>query len=144
ASHVREIVEQDVPAIRSVWPDMPPGTLGINSAALNARDTDAPIIVATVQSIFRNPRALGRRQLAIIDEAHRVPPDETGMYHATLAGLRALHPSLRVVGFSATCYRLDSGRLDEGDDKLFDKVVYSYSIADAIRDGWLAPLIAKG
>jgi DNA repair protein RadD len=143
-SHVREIVEQDATAIRAVWPDMPPRTLGINSAALNERATDTPIVVATVQSIFRNSRALGERQLAIIDEAHRVPPGETGIYHATLAGLRALNPTLQVVGFSATCYRLDSGRLDEGDDKLFDKVVYSYPIADTIRDGWLAPLIAKG
>lgn len=144
ASHVREIVEQDAAAIRAVWPDMPPGTLGINSAALGERDTEAPILLATIQSIFRNPGALGERHLVIIDEAQRVPPGDTGMYHVTLAGLRVLHPTLRVAGFSATCYRLDSGRLDEGEGKLFDKVVYSYPIADAIKDGWLAPLIAKG
>jgi DNA repair protein RadD len=143
-SHVREIIEQDAAAIRALWPDLPAGTIGINSAALGERDTQAPILLATVQSVFRNARELGQRSLMIVDEAHRVPSGSNGMYHAVIAGLRAIHPSMRVAGFTATPYRLDSGRLDEGDDKLFDKVVYSYGIADAIKDGWLSSLVAKG
>jgi hypothetical protein len=66
------------------------------------------------------------------------------MFHTTRAGLLALDPTLRVVGLSATCFRLDSGLLTEGDGKLFDDTVYRYSLGDAIRDGWLAPLVAKG
>jgi DNA repair protein RadD len=57
--------------------------------------------------------------------------------------LRELEPRLRVCGFTATPYRLDSGRLDEGAGKIFDQLVYDYSIADGIRDGWLAPLSSK-
>jgi DNA repair protein RadD len=142
-SHVREIISQDAAALCALWPDMPLGTLGINSAALGERDTQAPILLATVQSIFRNPQALGRRNLLIVDEAQRIPKSDTGMFHATIAGLRELYPQMRVAGFTATPYRLDSGRLDQGKTRLFDRVVYSYGIADAVRDGWLSPLVAK-
>jgi DNA repair protein RadD len=125
-SHVREIVEQDARAIRAQWPDAP---LGINSAGLGERDWTSPIVLATVQSIYREATRLGPRDLAIVDEAHLVPRDGEGM---------------RVAGLSATPYRLDSGRLDEGDGRLFDKVVFTYGIAHGVRDGWLAPLVAKG
>lgn len=38
---------------------------------------------------------------------------------------------------------MDSGRLDAGDARLFDEIVYSYGIAKGIDDGWLSPLISK-
>jgi DNA repair protein RadD len=142
-SHVREIITQDLDALQAIWPDMPTRTLGINSAALGERNTQAPILLATVQSIFRNPQALGPRNLLIVDEAHRIPKSDTGMFHATIGGLRALYPRMRVAGFTATPYRLDSGRLDQGKTRLFDRVVHTYSIADAVRDGWLSPLVPK-
>src|SRR5262249_27735033 len=108
-----------------------------------ARNTEAPIVLATVQSIFRNPQALGRRDLILVDEAHVVPRHEEAMYRATIAGLHGLRADLRVAGFTATPYRLASGRLDEAEGRWFDAVVYHYGIAEGIRDGWLAPLVAK-
>src|SRR5262249_17491986 len=116
-SHVREIVEQDAEAIAALWP-LPP--LGINSAGLGSRNVDAPVLLATVQSIFRDPCALGRRDLIIVDEAHLIPHRDSGMYLAAIAGLRTLRADLRVAGLTATPFRLDSGRLDQGDDRLFD------------------------
>ena len=50
---------------------------------------------------------------------------------------------MRVAGFSATPFRLDSGRLDEGEGKIFDDVVFDYGIGQGIRDGWLSPLTSK-
>jgi DNA repair protein RadD len=47
---------------------------------------------------------------------------------------------MKIVGLTATPFRLDSGRLDEGDDALFDRVVYEYGIAEGIRDGYLCRL----
>jgi DNA repair protein RadD len=139
-SHVREIVEQDHRAILSLWPEAP---VGINSAALGERSVDAPIVLATVHSIYREPQSLGPRDLVLVDECHLVPHDGEGMYRTTIAGLRELKANMRVAGFSATCYRLDSGRLDEGAGRVFDAVVYSYGIGEGIRDGWLSPLVAK-
>jgi DNA repair protein RadD len=139
-SHVREIIEQDAKAILALWPEAP---IGINCAALGARCVDAPIVIGSVQSIYREPQALGPRDLLIVDEAHLIPRRDNAMYGATIAGLRGLKSSMRVCGLTATAYRLDTGRLDEGEDRLFDAVVYSYGIGQGIADGWLAPLVAK-
>ena len=139
-SHVREIVEQDREAILSLWPDAP---IGINSAALGERNTDALILLATVQSIYKNPEALGPRSRVMVDEAHLVQHgNDESMYGSLIEGLRPL-AEMRVAGFTATPFRLSSGRLDEGEGRLFDKVVFSYGIGEGIRDGWLAPLVAK-
>jgi DNA repair protein RadD len=139
-SHVREIIEQDAKAIASLWREAP---IGINCAALGARCVDAPIVIGSVQSIYRDPRTLGPRDLLIVDEVHLIPRRDNAMYVATIAGLRALNARMRVCGLTATPYRLDSGRLDEGEDRLFDAVVYSFGISQGIVDGWLAPLVAK-
>ena len=50
---------------------------------------------------------------------------------------------MRVAGFSATPFRLDTGRLDEGEGKIFDDVVFDYGLGQGIRDGWLSPLTSK-
>jgi len=119
-SHSREIIDQDRKAILQSWPDAP---IGINSDALGERNTEAPIVLATVQSVFRKPEALGHRDYILVDEAHLVPHGDDGMYHAVFNALREINPKLRVAGFTATPYRLDSGRLDEGDNRLFDETV---------------------
>jgi len=138
--HVRELLDQNLKHLLQLWPDAP---YGINSAGLRQRNWDAPIVLANIQSVWRNPQRLGVRHLVVIDESHLVPHDGDGMYRSLLDGLRVIEPSLRVCGFTATPYRLDSGRLDEGDGRIFDKVVTDYGIADGIRDGWLAPLSSK-
>jgi DNA repair protein RadD len=140
-THSRELIKQDLRHLLEVWPDAP---CGINSAALNQRDWDAQIVLATIGSVYHNPKRLGVRHLIIVDEAHLVPHRKSGMYRTLFAALRELEPALRVCGFTATPYRLDSGRLDQGDDKLFDDIVYEYPLAEAVRDGWLAPLSSKG
>jgi DNA repair protein RadD len=139
--HVRELVAQNFQQLLRVWPQAP---AGINSAGLGRRDTDHPIIFASVQSVYKNPERLGRRDLVLIDEAHLTPPDGDGMYMALLNGLRERSPDIRVAGCTATPYRLSSGRLDQGSPRFFDRIVYSYGIADGVADGFLSPLVAKG
>ena len=141
-THMLELVEQDVEYLLALWPDAP---IGINSAGIGRREWDAPIIFAGVQSVWRNAARLGPRNLVLIDEAHLVPHDGDGMYRSLIAELRALVPpgDMRVAGFSATPFRLDCGRLDEGEGKIFDDVVFDYGIGQGIRDGWLSPLTSK-
>jgi DNA repair protein RadD len=141
-THTLELVKQDVEHLLALWPDAP---IGINSAGIGQREWDALIIFAGVQSVWRNAGRLGARHLVLIDEAHLVPHDGDGMYRSLIAELRALVPpgDMRVAGFSATPFRLDSGRLDEGEGKIFDDVIFDYGIGQGIRDGWLSPLTSK-
>ena len=135
-THTLELVEQDVEYLLALWPDAP---IGINSAGIDRRERDAPIIFAGVQSVWRNAARLGPRHLVLIDEAHLVPHDGDGMYRSLIAELCALVPpgDMRVAGFSATPFRLDSGRLDEGEGKIFDDVVFDLRHRPG-NQGWLA------
>lgn len=138
--HVKELVQQNAMALMRLWPEAP---VGINSAGLGRRDLHSRVLFASVQSVFRRPETLGKRDLVLIDESHLVPLGGDGMYRTLLEGLREQTPDLRVVGFTATPYRMDSGRLDQGPYRLFDEVVYSYGIRDGIEAGFLSPLISK-
>jgi DNA repair protein RadD len=139
-AHVMELVEQDVTALLELWPDAP---VGVNCAGLKRREWDQAIIIATIGSIFRSPEKLGRIDLLIVDESHRIPRRRQSMYQKLIEALRLARPGMRVLGLTATPWRLDTGRLDEGEDRIFDQVVHEYSMADGIRDGWLAPLVCK-
>jgi len=139
--HVRELVEQNAMALLRAWPGAP---LGINSAGLGQRNYHSQIVYASIQSVFRKPELLGPRHLIGIDEAHMIPREGEGMYLQLIEGLREAVPDLRICGFSATPFRLESGRLDSGPGALFDKTVFTYGIAQGVKDGYLTPLIAKG
>lgn len=139
-THVKELVAQNFAALLKVWPDAP---AGIYAAGLGKRDVHHRIIFASIQSVYAKADRLGRRDLALIDEAHLVPSKGNGMYLKFLDDLRATAPDLRVAGFTATPYRLDSGRLDNGSEALFDQTVFTYGIGQGIEDGYLSPLISK-
>lgn len=138
--HVRELVSQNAQAMLRLWPQAP---LGIYSAGLNRRDTKSQILFASIQSVFRRGHEIGTRDIVMIDEAHLVPREGEGMYRTLLESLREKAPDLRVAGFTATPYRLDTGRLDDGDDRLFHDTVYSYDIARGVADKYLSPLRAR-
>lgn len=139
--HVKELVQQNAATLLRMWPQAP---LGINAAGLHRRDRHSQILFASIQSIYReDSSSIGKRDLVVIDESHLVPKSGDGMYRTLLENLRKGVPDMRCVGFTATPYRLGEGRLDKGDDRLFDDLVYTYGIGQAIADGWLSPLVSK-
>ena len=75
-AHVKELLEQNADKIRRLCPDL---EIGIYSAGLNSRDTDTPVLVAGIQSVYRRACELGPFDLVIVDEAHMIPPEGDGM-----------------------------------------------------------------
>lgn len=138
-THVKELVQQNAAALLRVWPNAP---VGINSAGLGRRDEHSQILFASIQSVFRRAKHIGQRDVILIDECHLCPPSGDGMYRKLIEDMQALVPDVRILGCSATPYRLGSGRLD-GPGNLFDRIVYSYGIREGIEDGFLSPLVAK-
>ena len=139
-THVAELIEQNYEELIGMWPFAP---AGIYSAGLSRRDHHAQILFAGIQTVHSKAEQIGHIDVLIVDEAHLIPANTETMYGRFIAAARAINPDLKIVGLTATPFRLDSGRLDQGDDRLFDKVVYTYGIADGIRDGYLAPLTSK-
>lgn len=136
ATHRRELIEQDAAACRAVWPDAP---IGIYSAGLGSRQV-RPITVAGIQSIRKRAAQMGDVGVLMIDEAHLLSPDATTSYRVLIEGLRDINPEMRVVGLTATPYRLGQGYLTQGPDKIFDSIVYKVAIKDLIAQGYLSPL----
>ena len=138
-SHVKELLEQDAEKIRILWPDAP---LGIYSAGLGCRDVDA-ITVAGIQSVYRKASEIGYVDIAIVDECHLLNHKDEGMYRNLLNELEAINPSLRVIGLTATPYRLGHGLITEG-GALFNALIEPVRIGELVERGYLAPLRSKG
>jgi DNA repair protein RadD len=138
-SHVKELLEQAVDKLRLVCPDLP---LGVYSAGLNRRDTSQRVIVAGIQSIYKRARELDAFDLVIVDEAHLIPADGDGMYRQFLADAKGMNPHLRVIGLTATPYRLTSGSICSPENFL-NAICYEIGIKELIRDGYLCPLVGK-
>ena len=139
-THSRELIAQNHRELLALWPEAP---AGIYSAGLGRRDAGAQVLFCGIQSIWNRTRDLDAFDLVVVDEAHLIPRDAETRYGRFLAALRAERPDLRVVGLTATPYRLDSGRLDEGPGRLFEAIVYEANVGDLIHQGYLAPLISK-
>lgn len=139
-THTRELIAQNHRELLAYWPDAP---AGIYSAGLNRRETATQILFCGIQSVWNQTEAIGAFDLVVVDEAHLIPRAAETRYGRFLAALRAAKLDLRVVGLTATPYRLDSGRLDEGAGRLFERIVYEANVGDLIHQGYLAPLICK-
>ena len=137
ATHRAELIEQDAAACRRVWPEAP---VGVYSASLGQRSVKA-ITVCGVQSIAKRASILGCVDVLIVDEAHLISPDGGTQYRRLIETLRKDNPALRVVGLTATPYRLGQGYLTQGHDALFSSIVYRCSIPTLIEQGYLSPLV---
>ena len=139
-THVAELVEQNYGELISLWPDAP---AGIYSAGLGKRQLHSRILFGSVQSLFKRAHQIQQCDLLLIDEAHLVPRNSETMYGRLIADLRRINPHMKVIGLTATAYRLDSGMLHDGDDRLFTHVAHETSVRYLIDNGWLVPLVSR-
>lgn len=138
-AHVKELLEQNAGKIRQLCPDIP---MGIFSAGLKSRDTRESVIVAGIQSVYDKACDLGAFDLAIIDEAHLIAPDGDGMYRTFLSDMRVVNPNVRLIGLTATPYRLKGGLICQPGN-LLNEVCYEAGLKEMIVQGYLSPLVSK-
>lgn len=138
-AHVKELLEQSASTLRAVCPTLP---VGVYSAGLGRREMGRPVTVAGIQSVYARGHELGRVDLVIVDEAHLIPPDDDSMYRTLLDTLEQLNPDLRVIGLTATPYRL-SGGLIYGDGQLFEERAVEVGVSELVNRGYLCPLVGK-
>ncbi|WP_035675171.1 DEAD/DEAH box helicase [Bradyrhizobium liaoningense] len=140
ATHVSELIEQNYAELMLLWPFAP---AGIFSAGLGRREAHAQIVFGGIQTMWRHAARIGHVDLLIIDEAHMLPPDAQTMYGKFIAALKLINPKMLILGLTATPYRTNSGMLTDGDDAMFDAIVYEISIRELIEKGFLCPLVSK-
>lgn len=141
-THVKELIAQNFDKLIKLWPTAP---AGIFSSGLRRKDVHDRIVFAGIASIAKNAELFGCVHLVIIDEAHLVSPSEETMYRRFLAALQATNPYLKVIGLTATPWRLGQGKITE--DGIFTDVCFDITSMGAfnrlILEGYLAPLIPR-
>ncbi|TQE95453.1 MAG: DEAD/DEAH box helicase, partial [Spiribacter salinus] len=141
-THVKELIQQNAEELIGILPDV---DLGFYSASLGQKRLDRQVTFAGIQSIWeRAPDMVPPPDLVVIDEAHLVPKNTTTRYGKFLDDLRQCNPDVKIVGLTATPYRLDSGYLHKGEGAIFDGIAYDIPVGQLIDEGYLAPLVSKG
>lgn len=142
-THVKELIAQNFAKLLEAWPLAP---AGIYSAGIGRRETHQRITFAGIASVAKRAEEFGYIGLVLVDEAHLVSPSDATMYQKFFDALRRVNPKLKVVGLTATAWRLGHGKLHE-DHPIFTDVCFDITGLEAfnrlIREGYLCPLVPK-
>ncbi|MFL7866541.1 DEAD/DEAH box helicase [Vibrio cincinnatiensis] len=143
-AHVKELVEQNHAKYEGYGL-----TGGVYSAGLGRKDTDHSVVFASVQSVARNLTDFTDQfSLLVIDECHRVPDDKNSSYQKVIAHLLSLNPGMKVLGLTATPYRLGMGWIYQyhtrglvrsEEPRFFQDCIFELPIHYLLDEGFLTP-----
>ena len=138
-AHVKELLEQNADKIRKLCPEL---KIGIYSAGLRSRDTTEQVIVAGIQSVYNKACELDAFDLVVVDEAHAISSEGDGMYRTFLADMKIINPHVRVIGLTATPFRLKGGLICKPEN-ILNEICYEAGLKEMIQQGYLSPLISR-
>ena len=138
-AHVKELLEQNADKIRKLCPEL---KIGIYSAGLRSRDTTEQVIVAGIQSVYNKACELDAFDLVVVDEAHAISGEGDGMYRTFLADMKVINPHVRVIGLTATPFRLKGGLICKPEN-ILNEICYEAGLKEMIQQGYLSPLISR-
>jgi DNA repair protein RadD len=138
-AHVKELLQQNADKLHRLAPQV---AFGVYSAGLKSRKTKEPVIIAGIQSVYERACELGAFDLILIDEAHLLAESGEGMYRTFLKEAKIVNPNVRLIGFTATPYRLSSGMICKPDN-LLNHVCYEKGIKELIHEGYLCRIHTK-
>ena len=141
-THVKELLEQGASGLLKLYPE---ADYGIYSAGLKQKVLNKPITFAGIQSVWeRAYDMVPAPDLVLIDEAHLLPKNTETRYNRFIADLKICNPDVKVVGLTATPYRLDTGYLHKGKGAIFDGIAHDIPVSMLMDQGYLSPVISKG
>lgn len=135
-AHRRELLEQARDRISEQNAEL---RVGIESAERRL-ESEFDAVVAGVQSLGRenSSRLTGFEPgCLIVDEAHHAAADS---YQHVFRRFGAYEQRCFTVGVTATPHRMDNRPLHGDEEAIFQEVAFTYTLRDAIADGWLADL----
>jgi DNA repair protein RadD len=139
-THVRELITQNFTEFKALCPTI---DAGIYCAGLGKKQLHHKVTFASIQSIRKKHIESGFVNLCIIDEAHLLSDSEAGGYRIYLRGLLSINPKMRIIGLTATEYRLKTGLLYRGEGAMFHDVAYDLKLQRLVQEGWLCRMIGK-
>jgi len=138
-AHRKELIEQNAAALEAIAPGL---KVGAFSAALKRRDWEASVLYASIDSIFWRAGDFTPWDVIMVDEAHRIPLKGEGKYRRFIHESRKWNDQLRVIGWTATPFRLDGGPICHR-DHILNEICYEVKVTDLIKQGFLCNLRSK-
>jgi DNA repair protein RadD len=143
-AHVKELVEQNHEKYEGY------GEKGaVFSAGLGRKETDQQVVFASVQSVVRNLDAfVNQFSLLVIDECHRVPDNKESSYQKVISHVTQRNPGIKVLGLTATPYRLGigwiyqyhtRGQVRSEESRFFRDCIFELPIRYLLDEGFLTP-----
>lgn len=143
-AHVKELVEQNHAKYQAYGLEA-----DIFAAGLKQKQSSGKVVFGSVQSVARNLDQFdGAFSLIIVDECHRIGDDSGSQYQQIFSQLRQQNPQLRLLGLTATPFRLGKGwiyryhyhGMVRGDEKaLFRDCIFELPLRYMIKHGFLVP-----
>jgi DNA repair protein RadD len=141
--HNSELIQQNEATLREKVGD-PHLRTGIVSAKLDRKEWRADVVFASINSVYNQPLRFRGVMAIIIDECHLVSPKDATMFRALIEGIRQHTPAVRVIGLSATPYRLKMGHLTE-EGGIFNHLAIDMTTVESfqhfLNNGWLSKLL---
>lgn len=143
-AHVKELVAQNYEKYRAYGL-----AADIFAAGLQQKDSLSKVVFGSVQSVGRHLDQFNDRfSLIIVDECHRISEAEGSQYQQILRHLCQHNPQLRLLGLTATPFRLGKGwiyhfhyhGMVRGEQNaLFRDCIYELPLRYMIKNGYLVP-----
>jgi superfamily II DNA or RNA helicase len=127
-AHNKELVAQNAAAARLLGlnPGICSSSIGTNAFAR--------VTVGTIGTIINRARLFRDVCAILVDECHMVPPAKSSQYRRLFNELA----HAKVHGLTGTAFRADG----TGDlEKTFGPIVFRYTFLEALRDGYVKPLV---
>lgn len=127
--------------------------IGIVCASISdTKQLHKRITIASRQSLINHLGRFEPVQLLIVDEVHAVDIPQEGkepdQFGTIINKLREYNPNMRLLGFSATPYRLNQGHIygdknSPGSMPYFPELTHKITVEELQREGHLVPLVGK-
>jgi len=116
-------------------------------------ELDGRIRVVSVAHLkFESPQTVFNLQVSghpsyfadgvLVHNCHLIPPDGEGRYRTFIRDMKAINPIVRVIGLTATPYRLDGGAICRPNN-ILNAVCYEAGVKELLEKGYLCPLVSK-
>ncbi|PQJ88730.1 DEAD/DEAH box helicase [Aliivibrio sifiae] len=143
-AHVKELVEQNHEKYEGYGEEA-----SIFSAGLGRKENDKKVVFASVQSVVRNLDSFKDQfSLLVIDECHRVPDNKDTSYRKVIEHLQTQNSGIKVLGLTATPYRLGigwiyqyhtRGQVKTDTPRFFRDCIFELPIQYLLDEGFLTP-----
>lgn len=146
-AHKKELVEQFLKAFITKT-GVDPYDIGVCCAGLHKKEINKRITIGSIQTFINHGKNYTGCDLFVIDEVHRCTIGTNSQYDQIIDSLRSKNSAMRLLGLTATPFRLGAGyiygdKCKPGTINLFSKINHKITYHELLEKKFLMPLQGK-